>query len=176
MAAAAEQMEVELKEEMEERLERVRREFEAKIDELKADKEEKDKSITREVKKKMEELVKSDEEEVESILEENERESAEMISRHLDEDENAQEDSSDDESSSDESIIDDENEGYENIWDAPIGSEEENEAPMEIQTSYAPECPVCYEPMAPPVHIYQCARGHLVCGNCRPQIEECPSR
>ena len=47
---------------------------------------------------------------------------------------------------------------------------------MEIQTFYAPECPVCYEPMAPPVHIYQCARGHLVCGNCRPQIEECPSR
>ena len=164
VAAAAEQMEVELKVEMEERLERVRREFEAKIGELKADKEEKDKSITREVKKKMEELVKSDEVEVERILEENEHENAEMVSRHLDEDENAQGESSDD----------DENEGYETARETP--NEDENEVSMGSQTSYAPECPVCYESMAPPVHIYQCARGHLVCGNCRPQIEECPSR
>ena len=164
VAVAAEQMEVELKEEMEERLKRVRSEFEAKIDELKADKEEKEESITREVKKQMVELIKSDEVEVERILEENERENAEMVSRHIDEDENPQGESSDD----------DENEGYETARETP--NEDENEAPMESQTSYAPECPVCYESMAPPVHIYQCARGHLVCGNCRPQIEECPSR
>ena len=34
----------------------------------------------------------------------------------------------------------------------------------------APNCPVCFEAMAPPVRIFQCAGGHLVCGNCRPRI------
>merc|ERR1719319_1417392 len=39
-----------------------------------------------------------------------------------------------------------------------------------------PECPVCFEAMAPPVQIHQCGLGHLVCGGCRPRVEECPSR
>ena len=47
---------------------------------------------------------------------------------------------------------------------------------QEDQTSNAPECPLCFEPMTPPLHIYQCASGHLVCGTCRPRIVECPSR
>merc|ERR1719509_580350 len=40
----------------------------------------------------------------------------------------------------------------------------------------APSCPVCFEPLLPPCHIYQCATGHLLCGLCRPQIQACPSR
>ena len=47
---------------------------------------------------------------------------------------------------------------------------------QEDQASNAPECPLCFEPMTPPLHIYQCASGHLVCGTCRPRIVECPSR
>jgi len=39
-----------------------------------------------------------------------------------------------------------------------------------------PECPVCFEAMAPPVQIHQCGMGHLVCGGCRPRVQECPSR
>ena len=35
----------------------------------------------------------------------------------------------------------------------------------------APDCPICYEPMAPPARIFQCGAGHLVCGSCRPKIE-----
>lgn len=35
------------------------------------------------------------------------------------------------------------------------------------------ECPVCYEvPRAPP--IYACSQGHMLCGQCRPQLLTCP--
>ena len=33
-----------------------------------------------------------------------------------------------------------------------------------------PECPICYEPMVPPLRIYQCGDGHLICGACRPRL------
>ena len=160
VAEEAEQMELELKREMEERLERVKREFQDKIDELMSDKKEKEQSLARELKGKMEELEKSDREEVERILEENERENAEMISRHLDEDED---------------VYDGQHYQYD---DDNFETEEEarKEEAGENQEPSAPECPVCYEPMSPPLHVYQCARGHLVCGTCRPQIVECPTR
>ena len=93
---------------------------------------------------------------MERILEENERENAEMISRHLDEDEDVYDQSDDD--------------------NFETGEETRKEEAGGNQESSAPECPVCYEPMSPPLHIYQCARGHLVCGTCRPQIVECPTR
>ncbi|EFX80560.1 hypothetical protein DAPPUDRAFT_304089 [Daphnia pulex] len=35
------------------------------------------------------------------------------------------------------------------------------------------ECPVCLEPICPPVH--QCRRGHLVCGKCKSQLHQCPT-
>ncbi|XP_032785650.2 E3 ubiquitin-protein ligase sina isoform X1 [Daphnia magna] len=35
------------------------------------------------------------------------------------------------------------------------------------------ECPVCLEPISPPVH--QCRRGHLVCGKCKSQLNQCPT-
>ncbi|KAK0399037.1 hypothetical protein QR680_002878 [Steinernema hermaphroditum] len=35
------------------------------------------------------------------------------------------------------------------------------------------ECPVCMEYMLPP--YLQCQSGHLVCGNCRPKIQCCPT-
>merc|ERR1711971_43808 len=37
-----------------------------------------------------------------------------------------------------------------------------------------PECPVCFEEMAPPKQIFQCVNGHFVCGSCRPNIRMCP--
>ena len=125
-----------------------------------SDKSEKEQSLARELKGKMEELAKSDREEVERILEENERENVEMISRHLDEDED---------------VYDGQHYQYD---DDNFETEEETrkvEAGENHEPS-APECPVCFEPMSPPLHIYQCARGHLVCGTCRPQIVECPTR
>jgi len=36
-----------------------------------------------------------------------------------------------------------------------------------------PECPVCFEEMAAPVHIYSCENGHLICGGCRPRVRRC---
>ncbi|KAE8748083.1 hypothetical protein FOCC_FOCC005278, partial [Frankliniella occidentalis] len=35
------------------------------------------------------------------------------------------------------------------------------------------ECPVCYEPMRPP--IWQCSRGHMVCKDCAPRLKRCPT-
>lgn len=35
------------------------------------------------------------------------------------------------------------------------------------------ECPVCYEPVLPP--IIQCQAGHLVCNTCRPKLNCCPT-
>lgn len=35
------------------------------------------------------------------------------------------------------------------------------------------ECPVCFEYVLPP--ILQCQSGHLVCSNCRPKLNCCPT-
>eukprot|EP00092_Neocalanus_flemingeri_P075302 GFUD01093269.1.p1 GENE.GFUD01093269.1~~GFUD01093269.1.p1 ORF type:complete len:264 (+),score=68.70 GFUD01093269.1:33-824(+) len=39
------------------------------------------------------------------------------------------------------------------------------------------ECPVCFEEMKPPVNMFQCRQGHVVCQTCRNQgqLTECPS-
>jgi len=39
------------------------------------------------------------------------------------------------------------------------------------------ECPVCLEIMRPPIHIWQCGEGHLLCGSCRdnPAVSCCPT-
>jgi len=38
-----------------------------------------------------------------------------------------------------------------------------------------PECPVCLEAMLPPKNIFNCANGHLVCSDCRKNVERCPT-
>jgi len=38
-----------------------------------------------------------------------------------------------------------------------------------------PECPVCLEAMLPPKNIFNCANGHLVCSDCRENVERCPT-
>ena len=35
-----------------------------------------------------------------------------------------------------------------------------------------PECPVCLTAMIPPLEIYQCHEGHLICSDCRPRWRE----
>ena len=38
------------------------------------------------------------------------------------------------------------------------------------------ECPVCFNPMVPPLQIFQCSLGHALCSSCKSQgIEICPS-
>merc|ERR1711936_913693 len=39
------------------------------------------------------------------------------------------------------------------------------------------ECPVCYEEMRPPVQMFQCRQGHVVCQMCKHkgQLTQCPS-
>ena len=33
-----------------------------------------------------------------------------------------------------------------------------------------PKCPVCVEPMVPPIEIFQCNNGHLVCQHCHAKL------
>jgi len=33
-----------------------------------------------------------------------------------------------------------------------------------------PECSACLEPMLPPVKIFSCERGHLICETCKPRV------
>jgi len=35
-----------------------------------------------------------------------------------------------------------------------------------------PECPVCYERMIPPRHIYTCGNGHVICSDCKARMNE----
>merc|ERR1712059_49647 len=39
------------------------------------------------------------------------------------------------------------------------------------------ECPVCFEEMKPPVKMFHCRQGHVVCQNCLVEghLKECPS-
>ena len=36
-----------------------------------------------------------------------------------------------------------------------------------------PECPVCMEEMMPPMKIFNCRNGHLICSDCRPNVTKC---
>ena len=36
-----------------------------------------------------------------------------------------------------------------------------------------PECPLCLEEMKPPMQIYNCRNGHLICGDCLPKVDSC---
>ena len=38
-------------------------------------------------------------------------------------------------------------------------------------TASVPQCPVCLDKMRPPVRIFNCRNGHLICGQCRPQVD-----
>ena len=38
------------------------------------------------------------------------------------------------------------------------------------QSSLIPECPVCMEELRPPLQIYNCGNGHLICSFCRPRV------
>jgi len=48
-------------------------------------------------------------------------------------------------------------------------------APVPSPSSLVPECPVCLERMPPPVKIFTCPNGHFVCGNCEPNVTNCPT-
>jgi len=39
-------------------------------------------------------------------------------------------------------------------------------------TSLIPECPACYEEMRPPLQIYTCGNGHLICSTCKAKIKD----
>ena len=38
------------------------------------------------------------------------------------------------------------------------------------QSSLVPECPECLVKMAPPLQIFNCSNGHLICNLCKPRI------
>jgi len=42
--------------------------------------------------------------------------------------------------------------------------------------SLLPSCPVCYETMEPPLQIFTCGNGHLICSSCKPEVSKCVCR
>jgi len=40
-------------------------------------------------------------------------------------------------------------------------------------SSLQPSCPVCFETMIPPVKIFTCGNGHLICSTCQPRVGKC---
>jgi hypothetical protein len=42
-----------------------------------------------------------------------------------------------------------------------------------VPSSDIPECPVCLEEMKPPLKIFTCGNGHLICSTCRPKVSIC---
>ncbi|CAB3409450.1 unnamed protein product [Caenorhabditis bovis] len=54
---------------------------------------------------------------------------------------------------------------------AMVGPTGENDSNAEVLSVF--ECPVCLEYMLPP--YMQCQSGHLVCSNCRPKLQCCPT-
>merc|ERR1719341_2699266 len=36
-----------------------------------------------------------------------------------------------------------------------------------------PECPVCLEDLRPPLKIFNCRNGHLICSVCKPKVDIC---
>jgi hypothetical protein len=42
-----------------------------------------------------------------------------------------------------------------------------------VPTPDFPECPVCFEEMKPPLEIFNCRNGHLICSVCRPRLSIC---
>ena len=39
--------------------------------------------------------------------------------------------------------------------------------------AFLPTCPVCYETIQPPLHIFTCSNGHLICSSCKPKVSMC---
>jgi hypothetical protein len=39
--------------------------------------------------------------------------------------------------------------------------------------SLIPECHICMEVMKPPLQIYTCDNGHLICSTCKPRVNRC---
>merc|ERR1711963_847159 len=51
---------------------------------------------------------------------------------------------------------------------------ETNMRSMQRQIRRNKECPVCMDDLVPDRELYQCIRGHIICGNCKPWIQQCP--
>ena len=50
---------------------------------------------------------------------------------------------------------------------------EEKEATPTRNRPEVPECPICFDEMVPPIRIFQCRDGHLVCETCKAGLEPC---
>ena len=45
--------------------------------------------------------------------------------------------------------------------------------PPPSPSSLLPSCPVCYQTMKPPLQIFTCGNGHLICSSCKPEVTMC---
>jgi len=52
------------------------------------------------------------------------------------------------------------------------GNDNDNDFLGYIIGNFVPECPVCYERMSPPMQIFTCGNGHVICSVCKDKVEE----
>jgi len=52
------------------------------------------------------------------------------------------------------------------------GNDNDNDFLGYIIGNFVPECPVCYERMSPPMQIFTCGNGHVICSVCKEKVEE----
>ena len=46
-------------------------------------------------------------------------------------------------------------------------------APHPSLSSLIPSCPICLDSMKPPLKIFNCGNGHLICSSCQPKTSIC---
>ena len=66
----------------------------------------------------------------------------------------------------------------EEMWGQAEEGEKDNKQPNQHNQSNssrplppAPDCPICFESMTPPLRIFQCGNGHLVCDGWKPKLQ-----
>ena len=133
---------------MEEKMvEELDKEFEDKMAALVKEKKEKRAEIAEKVKVKQERQVQADQETLAKLEKEHKAEREELM---------------------------------EEMWGQAEEGEQDNKQPVQNHQDQpksatppppAPNCPICFESMTPPIRIFQCGNGHLVCGGCKPKLQ-----
>jgi len=141
----------------EEKEQKLKAENEQKEEELKNKNREKEERVKVENEKKEQELKKENKEKEEKLKVENER----VLSLVLEENE------------SQEVLMLAKHDGEERAAKKAEELKSERNASAPRQLPQIPECPVCFEEMAPPTRIFQCRNGHLICETCKTGLNPC---
>jgi len=136
----------ELRKNQTERVQLLLQQHEEKEEAVKAENEKKEQELKKENLKKVEKVKVENERVLSLVLEENESQEVLMLAKH---------------------------DGEERAAKKAEELKSERNASAPRQLPQIPECPVCFEEMAPPTRIFQCRNGHLICETCKTGLNPC---